>query len=72
VQHRLIERGADVWSWLQDGACIYVCGDASIMAKDVEAALLAVIRSHGGFAAETAQDYLKSLAREKRYLRDVY
>lgn len=72
VQRRLAERGADMWSWLQDGAHIYVCGDATHMAKDVEAALVAVAERHGGFSKEAAQDYLRSLAREKRYLRDVY
>jgi sulfite reductase (NADPH) flavoprotein alpha-component len=68
----MLEQGAALWSWLQDGASIYVCGDASNMAKDVEAALLAIVERHGGLARETAQDYLKSLTREKRYLRDVY
>ncbi len=72
VQHRLVERGADVWSWLRDGAYIYVCGDASLMAKDVDAALTTVVQQQGGFSAETARDYLRSLAREKRYRRDVY
>jgi sulfite reductase (NADPH) flavoprotein alpha-component len=72
VQHRILEQGAALWSWLQDGAYIYVCGDASNMAKDVEAAVLTIVECHGGLARETAQDYLKSLTREKRYLRDVY
>ena len=72
VQHRMLEEGAALWSWLQDGASLYVCGDATFMAKDVEAALLTVVERHGGLTRETAQDYLKSLAREKRYLRDVY
>jgi sulfite reductase (NADPH) flavoprotein alpha-component len=72
VQHRMLEQGAKLWSWLQDGAALYVCGDATQMARDVEAALLAIAERHGGLARDTAQDYLKSLAREKRYLRDVY
>jgi sulfite reductase (NADPH) flavoprotein alpha-component len=72
VQHRMLEQGAALWSWLQEGASIYVCGDAGNMAKDVEAAVLTIIECHGGLARETAQDYLKSLTREKRYLRDVY
>ena len=72
VQHCMMERGAEIWAWLQDGAYIYVCGDAASMAKDVEAALLAIVERHGAFGRETAQDYVRSLAREKRYLRDVY
>ncbi|HET6608884.1 MAG TPA: bifunctional nitrate reductase/sulfite reductase flavoprotein subunit alpha [Rhodopila sp.] len=72
VQHCMAERGAEIWSWLQDGAYIYVCGDANQMAKDVEAALLAIVEQHGRLGKENAQDYIRSLAREKRYLRDVY
>jgi NADPH-dependent sulfite reductase flavoprotein alpha-component len=72
VQHCLAERGDKIWSWLQDGAAIYVCGDATAMAKDVEAALLDIITQHGGFKPDAAQDYLRTLAKAKRYLRDVY
>ena len=39
VQDRLVEHSALLWSWLQDGASVYVCGDASRMAKDVHSAL---------------------------------
>ncbi len=72
VQHQMLEQGAQLWSWLQDGAALYVCGDAAHMARDVEAALLAIVERHGGLGRDTAQDYVKSLARERRYLRDVY
>ena len=72
VQQRIVEQGATLWAWLQEGAFLYVCGDASSMAKDVEAAIISVIERHGGLTHDTAQDYLKSLAKEKRYLRDVY
>jgi NADPH-dependent sulfite reductase flavoprotein alpha-component len=72
VQHCLAERGETIWSWLQDGAAIYVCGDASAMAKDVEAALLNIIQQHGGFEPDAAYEHLRTLAKEKRYLRDVY
>ncbi|HQT46648.1 MAG TPA: flavodoxin domain-containing protein, partial [Acidocella sp.] len=72
VQHCLTEGGADIWAWLQDGANLYVCGDAGSMARDVETTLRSIIERHGGLSPETAQDYLRLLAREKRYLRDVY
>jgi NADPH-dependent sulfite reductase flavoprotein alpha-component len=72
VQHCLTERGDEVWAWLQAGAVVYVCGDAAQMAKDVEAALLAVAQAHGGMNVEAAQAFLRSLARGKRYLRDIY
>jgi len=69
VQHRMLEQGAAVWQWLDAGAHFYVCGDASRMAKDVDAALRAIITEHGGVKAD---DYIERMVREKRYLRDVY
>ncbi len=72
VQDRLIERGAEVWAWLEDGAHVYVCGDASKMAKDVDNALIEIAHVHGHLDDEQAQGYVQMLAREKRYLRDVY
>lgn len=72
VQHRLLERGAEVWSWLQDGAYVYVCGDASRMAPDVHAALLQIIERHGGQSPDSAAEYLQQLQRNRRYQRDVY
>ncbi len=72
VQQRMIEEGAELWRWLEDGAAFYVCGDASRMAKDVDAALCAVIATHGGRSAEHAVEYVAEMRRGKRYLRDVY
>ena len=72
VQDRLIERGADVWAWLEEGAHIYVCGDASRMAKDVDAALHTIAHDHGHLDDEQAKGLVQMLARDKRYLRDVY
>ncbi|WP_395068219.1 molybdopterin-dependent oxidoreductase [Paraburkholderia silvatlantica] len=72
VQDRMREQGAQLWAWLQEGAHLYVCGDASRMAKDVDAALREVVAGHGGMSAEAAHDYVSALGRDKRYLRDVY
>ena len=72
VQQRMIEAGAELWSWLQAGAHFYVCGDASRMAKDVDAALHQVIETAGGMNAEAAAQYVKKLKADKRYQRDVY
>ncbi|WP_051558884.1 diflavin oxidoreductase [Allorhizobium undicola] len=72
VQHRILERGADLWAWLEEGAAVYVCGDASQMARDVEQALMNVIARHGGMSPEHAKDYLARMRSEKRYMRDVY
>jgi sulfite reductase (NADPH) flavoprotein alpha-component len=72
VQHRLREQGAELWRWLQDGAYLYVCGDAQRMAPDVHAALLDVAREQGGLDADAAAAWLNQLQRERRYQRDVY
>jgi sulfite reductase (NADPH) flavoprotein alpha-component len=72
VQDRLRERGQDVYAWLQGGAHLYICGDATRMAKDVHAALLALIAEHGNKSAEDAEGYLNNLQSQGRYSRDVY
>ncbi|MEH2922466.1 NADPH-dependent assimilatory sulfite reductase flavoprotein subunit [Samsonia erythrinae] len=72
VQDKLREKGAEVWRWIQDGAHLYVCGDANRMAKDVEQALLDVIVEHGGMDCEQADEFLSDLRLERRYQRDVY
>ncbi|WP_329315181.1 molybdopterin-dependent oxidoreductase [Streptomyces sp. NBC_01262] len=72
VQDRMREHGPLLWSWLQDGAHFYVCGDASRMAKDVDRALLEIAGVHGGLGEGEAAAYVKQLAADKRYVRDVY
>ncbi|WP_133913897.1 molybdopterin-dependent oxidoreductase [Streptomyces sp. NBC_00582] len=72
VQDRMREHGSHLWSWLQDGAHFYVCGDASRMAKDVDRALRDIAVVHGGLGEAEAAAYVKQLASDKRYVRDVY
>jgi len=72
VQDRLRENAAEVFAWLERGAHLYVCGDMSRMAKDVEATLLDIIESQGKMNNEQAQQYLKDLRSSKRYQKDVY
>ena len=72
VQNRMLEQGAELFAWLQEGAYFYVCGDASRMAKDVDKALYQVVAQFGGMSEERAADYVDQLKKEKRYLRDVY
>ncbi len=72
VQHRMIENGALLWRWLEEGGHFYVCGDATRMAKDVDAALRKVAQDNGGLTAEKSAEYVAAMAREKRYVRDVY
>ena len=72
VQDRIRDYATELWSWLQDGAYIYVCGDADAMAPDVNEALIDVIAHEGNKSRDEATEYLRDLAREKRYQRDVY
>ncbi|MFF1838731.1 molybdopterin-dependent oxidoreductase [Streptomyces sp. NPDC058231] len=72
VQDRMREHGAQLWSWLRNGAHFYVCGDAARMAKDVDHALRDIAVAHGGLDPETAAVYVKQLTADKRYVRDVY
>jgi sulfite reductase (NADPH) flavoprotein alpha-component len=72
VQHRIREQGREVWSWLSEGAYLYVCGDAERMAPDVDAAIHAVVEEHGAMSKEAATEYVTNLRTQKRYRRDVY
>lgn len=72
VQDKLREQGAELWNWIQQGAHIYVCGDANRMAKDVEQVLLGVVAEHGAMDTEQADEYLSELRLARRYQQDVY
>jgi NADPH-dependent sulfite reductase flavoprotein alpha-component len=72
VQHRMLDHGAQVWRWLEDGAHFYVCGDAARMAKDVDVALTQIIKRHGKMSDDAAHRYKRELVADKRYVRDVY
>ncbi|MCO7516341.1 bifunctional nitrate reductase/sulfite reductase flavoprotein subunit alpha [Pseudomonas guariconensis] len=72
VQQRMLEQGAQLWRWLEEGAYFYICGDAQRMAKDVDAVLRQVVAEQGGMSAEAADAYVEALSRDKRYRRDVY
>lgn len=72
VQQRMAEQSRDLYSWLQEGAHLYVCGDEKRMAHDVNEVLLNVIASEGGLNREQAEEYVKTLQKEKRYQRDIY
>jgi sulfite reductase alpha subunit-like flavoprotein len=72
VQDRMRQHGRLLWSWLRDGAHFYVCGDASRMAEAVDRTLREIAVVHGGLDWAEAAAYVKQLAADKRYVRDVY
>lgn len=72
VQHRLHDRAREIYSWIEDGAHFYVCGDANRMAHDVHEALISIVEKHGAKSRESAEAYVEDLKKSKRYQRDVY
>lgn len=72
VQNKMLEKGAELYAWLEEGAHFYVCGDASRMAADVHEALFQIVQVHGAKSNEEAEAYLENLKKTKRYQRDVY
>ncbi|TNJ64838.1 assimilatory sulfite reductase (NADPH) flavoprotein subunit [Paenibacillus hemerocallicola] len=72
VQHRMLEKSKELYKWLQEGACVYVCGDEKKMAHDVHSALATILEQEGGLSPEEAAEYLIRMQQQKRYQRDVY
>ncbi|WP_338857334.1 sulfite reductase subunit alpha [Gordonia hongkongensis] len=72
VQDRMREHGGELFAWLEAGAHLYVCGDATTMADDVDAALHEIVAEHGGLEPDQAAAYVDRLRAENRYSRDVY
>ncbi len=72
VQDRMLEQAQTFWAWLQEGASVYVCGDASRMAKDVHAAIQTIVSQQGCMSTDASEEYMHSLKEQHRYHRDVY
>lgn len=72
VQHRMLEKSREFYQWLQEGACVYICGDEKKMAHDVHATLNTILEQEGGMSKEEAAEYLARMQQDKRYQRDVY
>lgn len=72
VQRRMKERARDLFAWLDEGAHIYVCGDAAHLAPDVHAALIDIVAAEARSSPDAAEDYVRSLQADHRYQRDVY
>jgi len=68
----MLAKAQQFWEWLEEGAYLFVCGNASHMAKDVEKTLQSIIETEGGHTPESAKTYIKDLKKSNRYQRDVY
>lgn len=72
VQHKLLENSREIWEWIEQGAIIYLCGDAKNMAKDVDAALCKIVQQEGKFNEGEAKGFMASMKRRKCYLKEIY
>jgi sulfite reductase (NADPH) flavoprotein alpha-component len=72
VQHKILENAEEIWDWLSNGSYLFVCGNASHMAKDVEATLLTIIENYGNLSEQEARAHLKHLRTSRQYMTDVY
>jgi sulfite reductase (NADPH) flavoprotein alpha-component len=72
VQHRMLEQAKELYAWLEEGAHLYVCGDATALAPDVHETLIRIVAEQKGGGREAAEDYVRELAAGHRYQRDVY
>jgi sulfite reductase (NADPH) flavoprotein alpha-component len=72
VQDRMLQVGRELWSWIAEGAHIYVCGDAKRMAKDVERALIDIVAAHGARSTNEAVTFVNEMKKAGRYQMDVY
>jgi sulfite reductase (NADPH) flavoprotein alpha-component len=72
VQHKMLEASDELFGWLEEGASFLVCGDRTHMAKDVDAALHQIVQEEGDMSEDAAEEYVKTLKKDGRYVRDVY
>jgi sulfite reductase (NADPH) flavoprotein alpha-component len=72
VQDRMREVGRELWTWLAEGAHVYICGDAKRMAKDVERALVDIVAQFGARSTDEAISFVGELKKKGRFQQDVY
>jgi sulfite reductase (NADPH) flavoprotein alpha-component len=72
VQDRMREVGRELWTWLAEGAHVYICGDAKRMAKDVERALVDIVVQFGARSTDEAISFVGELKKKGRFQQDVY
>jgi sulfite reductase (NADPH) flavoprotein alpha-component len=72
VQDRMRELGRELWTWLAEGAHLYICGDAKRMAKDVERALVDIVAQFGARSTDEAVAFVADLKKKGRFQADVY
>jgi cytochrome P450/NADPH-cytochrome P450 reductase len=72
VQDALRDAADAIWTAIEDGAPIYVCGDGRFMAPAVRAALIAICQDKQGTSHEEASAWLEALIQSGIYHQDVF
>jgi cytochrome P450/NADPH-cytochrome P450 reductase len=72
VQNLVAAQKDRVWSLIESGAIVYVCGDGGKMEPDVKAALVAIYRERMGADADAALRWIDDLGTSNRYVLDVW
>ncbi|HWX04964.1 MAG TPA: NADPH--cytochrome reductase, partial [Bradyrhizobium sp.] len=72
VQNLVAAQKDRVWSLIEQGAIVYVCGDGGKMEPDVKAALVAIYRERSGADADAGQRWIDDLGAKNRYVLDVW
>lgn len=72
VQHRMLQQSKELFSWIDNGAYIYICGCKNPMAKDVEETLIKIISKEANIDKQSATEYVNKLEEEGRLAKDVY
>jgi sulfite reductase (NADPH) flavoprotein alpha-component len=72
VQHRMREKGREIFQWIEQGAYVFISGTKDPMSRDVEHTLVDIIAEQGGRSIDDAKQYLELLKKERRFEKDVY
>ncbi|MDZ7742568.1 MAG: flavodoxin domain-containing protein [Bacteroidota bacterium] len=72
IHHDMLENSHELFKWIEEGACVYICGNKRTMAKDARKALKKIIREEGAYTEEETKQYFKKMKAEKRFQEDVY
>ncbi len=72
VQHLMAQNAEEVMTLLDQGAMLYLCGDGSQMAPDVERHLIKSYQKVFGTNERVAQEWFEALKQKGQYVKDVW